>query len=150
MNIQKTLTALLGAILLCVLPHTGWALLNGNEVFTRSLVVAPSVGNGQLQATATTNLLPNNIPTALSVNMLGNGTGVVVTDASGHNTTVLSQTANGAPASIILNTGNDRNVTQSVNVNLTLQNMAAIMSFIHTTTQGAAMGQHAAIRSLGF
>ena len=125
-------------------------LLNGIEVFTHSLVVAPSVSTGQLQATATTNFSPSNTPSGLNINMIGNGIGVVVTDSSGRSTTAMNQTANGAPASIIMNTGNDRNITQSVNVNLTLQNMTSIMNFIHTTSQVGAMTQHSALRSLGF
>jgi len=123
-------------------------LLNGSEVFSRSIVVAPS--NGQLQATTASNLAPNNSAGGLSISMLGNGAGIIVTDANGNSTTALSQTANGTPASIILNTGSGRNLTQSVNISLTLQNMTSIMNFLHTATQGAAMAQHSSIRALGF
>ena len=54
--------------------------LNGAQIFTRSIVVAPDL-NGQLQATATANLIAQNIPSNLLVNLIGNGQGVNITNA---------------------------------------------------------------------
>ena len=121
--------------------------LNGSTVFERSLVVAPS-STGQLQASANNNVITQNIPASFSVNVIGSGNGVTVTNAAG-TTTILSQTASGVPSSIIFNSASDRNVSQSVNLSLTLQNTAAITSNIRNANQSAAMAQHSAIRGLG-
>jgi hypothetical protein len=123
--------------------------LNGTQVFSRSLVVSPGAG-GQLQATNTGGLLPSNLPTNITFTALSNGTGVTATDANGTTTTILNQTAAGAPASIIMNTASNRTVTQSVTVSLTLQNLGPLMNFLHTASPGAALAQSAGGRALGF
>lgn len=124
--------------------------LNGADVFTRSINLS-SGPNGQLQASSVSNLVPGNVPTGLNVGVIGNGSGVSVTNATGGITTILNQTATGAPASIIVSTGSNLNVTQTVSATLTLQNLATITNFLHTTVgQTATMAQHTALRSIGF
>ena len=123
--------------------------LNGVAVFTRSLTISPSGSGGQFQAAAHASLLPKNFPSNFNVTMIDNGKGVTVTDTSGNSSTVLNQSASGAPTSVIMNTSSNTNLSQSVNVTLTLKNVSSVMNFVHATTQ-AAMGQHAAMRSLGF
>ena len=125
--------------------------LNGAEVFTRSLNISPSGPNGQMQATSTSSLLPKNIPSGFNVGVIGNGTGVTVSNTSGNVATFLNQTAAGAPASIIISTGSGLNAAQSVNATLTLRNISSIARFVHSMApQTAAMAQHTALRSLGF
>jgi hypothetical protein len=121
--------------------------LNGSTVFERSLVVAPS-STGQLQASANNDMITQNVPASFTVNMLGNGNGVSVTNAAG-TTTILNQTTSGAPSSIIFNSASDRNVAQSVNLSLILQNTAAMTSNIRNANQAAAMAQHSAVRGIG-
>ncbi|MDR3424178.1 MAG: hypothetical protein P4M13_03745 [Alphaproteobacteria bacterium] len=123
--------------------------VQGATVFTRSISLSPSGSGGQFQAVANASLLPQNFPSNLSISMIGNGTGVTISNASGQNITILNQAANGAPASIILNTSSNANIGQSVNVGLTLQNMTTVMNFVHTTTQ-AALAQVSGLHSLGF
>ena len=122
--------------------------LNGALVFTRSLTVTPSGISGQLQATASNNVLPQNLPGNVSIGVIGNGNGITVTNASGQTTTILNQTAGGAPASIIVNNASNANVTQAVNVALTLKNVAAMTGFLHMTTQ-SALAQNNVLHSLG-
>jgi hypothetical protein len=123
--------------------------LNGSEVFTRSLTVMPGI-NGQFQATTSANVIGANIPAGLNVAMIGNGSGVRVTDAAGNVTTVFNQTAAGVPSSIILNNANNRTISQTVNLNLVLPNLSTIMNFVHASLPSAAMAQQNAVRGLGF
>jgi len=125
--------------------------LNGANVFTRSIDLSSVGPNGQLQASTSSTILPNNIPTGLNVGVIGNGSGVTVTNANGAVTTIMNQTAAGAPASIIVSTGSNLNVTQMVNATLTLQGLGAITNFLHGTVgQTAQLVQHVAMRSIGF
>jgi hypothetical protein len=123
--------------------------LDGSEVFTRSLNVSPSGPGGQFQATTNANLMPQNFPSNVSVSMIGNGNGVAVTDAAGQRTTILNETASGAPASIILNTHDDRNIAQTVNLTLTLKNMASSMNLSRAANQ-SSMVQRFSGHGLGF
>jgi hypothetical protein len=123
--------------------------LNGAEIFTRSIIVAPAGGSGHLEATTNANVLPQNVPNTLNVSMIGKGKGVSIVDSDGNRTTVLNQTANGSPASIVVNTSNNRNIAQSVDVTLTLRGLSSIAGYIKASAQTAIM-QHMNMRSLGF
>ncbi len=126
--------------------------VNGATIFSRALTVMPSAATGQLEATANMDLMPQNLPSGLGLSMVGNGNGVLITNPNGSHTTVLNQTAGGAPASIIMNTMNGQNIKQTVTVGLTLHNMATIMNFVHNASiaQVGALAQHSSIRNLGF
>ena len=123
--------------------------LEGARIFSRSLVVTPT-GAGQFQAATAATAAHENLPANVTMNVLSNGTGVLLTDESGQKTTVINQTAGGAPTSIIANTASNREIAQSVNVTLTLQSMKAVSEFSRAATQSATFVQHTAMRALGF
>jgi hypothetical protein len=123
--------------------------INGAQIFTRSFTVSPLSSTGALQAVANANLLPKNLPANLSLGLIGNGQGVAITNPNGQTTTVLNQTATGAPASIVLNTSNNTTIAQSVAVTLALKNLSSISNFARSATQ-SALAQHTALRGLGF
>jgi hypothetical protein len=123
--------------------------LNGMEIFTRSLTISPSGPHGHFEATNNTALVQPNIPSNLSANVIGSGTGVTITDTSGNTTTVLNESAGGVPSSIVFNTSSDRDIAQSVAMTLTLKNVPAFAAFSHTAAQ-SALAQSASMRSLGF
>lgn len=81
--------------------------------------------------------------------MIGDGSGVLVTDTNGSGTKILNQTASGAPASIILNATSSNNVAQTVNMTLTLKNMSSIIDFARTTVH-AVPAPTANMHFLGF
>ena len=124
--------------------------LNGAMIFSRSLVVAPSPETGQFAASATSNVISQNVPTDVIVSEINKGAGVTIIDPAGQQTTILNQTDAGAPASVVMNTASQQNITQTVDVVLTLKNMATVMNYVHNSTQSAAMVQNNAMRSLRF
>lgn len=124
--------------------------MNGAEIFSRSIVVAPTGIHGNLQATTVANVSPQNVPDTMSVSMIGNGKGVSIVDhASGKHTTVYNQTAGGAPASIVMNTTSNQNIAQTVDVTLTLKGLAQVAGFFRASAQAAIM-QHMGKHPLGF
>ena len=100
--------------------------IDGAEVYTKSITVNTSGLNGQIQTAVTNSLQQNNMPTGLTIGAISGGSGVTVSNASGTVATVLSQTAAGAPASIILNTSSNINLSQTVTAALSLQSLTAI------------------------
>jgi hypothetical protein len=123
--------------------------INGAEIFSRSITVSPSGLGGQLAATASSNLFPQNLPSNFSVSMIGNGNGIVVNNTANGTTTALNQTASGVPASIVLNTSNNSNIAQTVSLALTLKNLSSVMNLAHLTIP-PALAQNGALRGLGF
>ena len=108
------------------------SMVDGTLMFVRSLVL--QVGrHGQFEATASNQVLPQNLPAGMTANVVDNGAGVVVSDKNG-NSTLLNQTANGALASVILNTANNRNLSQTMDINIVLQHVQGAMG----TTLSAA------------
>jgi hypothetical protein len=123
--------------------------VNGAEVFSRSLSVSPGI-NGQLQATSSGGLVPQNLPTGMNISVIGNNAGLKIANSAGQvTTTIMNQTAAGVPSSIIINTGNNQMITQTVGLNLTLPNMATIMSYVHASIPPAALIQQSNLRSIG-
>jgi len=125
--------------------------LNGSEIFTRSLVLASTGTRGNLQASSSANVETQNIPSSATVTMVNNsGGGVVITDSNGNKATVLNQTSNGTPSSIILNTTSGANISQTVNMTLTLKNLSSSVSALaHTIAQTPSL-QVNHRHSLGF
>jgi hypothetical protein len=126
------------------------AALDGAEIFTRSFNVSrPDHHSAELQMTTQSAVLTQNVPSNVNVSMIGEGKGIRVTDASGNRTTILNQTSAGAPSSIIFNTSDNTNITQTVNMSLTLNNMSSIMDFAKTAAHGIRVPT-AGMRFLGF
>jgi hypothetical protein len=125
--------------------------IDGALMYVRSLVLQADPA-GQLTATANTQLLSQNLPAGVTANIINNGGGVQVTDKNG-NTTIVNQTANGALANIIMNTANNRNVTQTMNIDLVLQHVQSIMGNVSGAGQTALLSglarQSAHMHSVG-
>lgn len=105
--------------------------VDGNVSFTRSFTIAPAA-NGQLQLANSNQSLTGN------ATILNNGAGIQVTGPGG-TVTVLNQTAAGVPSSIVINTANNQNIKQTVDVGITLQNMQSILSKIGLVQQANAL-----------
>lgn len=102
--------------------------VNGALMFVRSLVLQPGL-NGHFEATKNTQLLAENLPDNTKADVLDQGAGVVLTSEEGK-TTLLNQTSNHSFTNVILNTANNRIVSQTMNIDLVLQNMKIIMAHV--------------------
>jgi hypothetical protein len=113
-------------------------IFGGAQVYMRSLVVEQQ--NGKLQTTTNTNALDTqNLPEGTQATVINGGGGVVVMDGKGGQTTILNENGNGTPTSIINNTASNVNVSQTVNLDLTLQNMGPFMQQLNIAQENAAL-----------
>lgn len=111
--------------------------IDGAVTFTRQITLDHDA-SGQLQAAQIVGVDTTGLPTGATATLINNGQGIRVTSTTGA-TTVLNQTASGALASIIMNTANDQQITQTMNINLVLQNMPAVnMTGLNNTVTGLA------------
>ncbi len=120
--------------------------VDGAVTFTRQITLAPNAA-GQLQATSHVGMDASGLSQGTTATLINNGQGLQVTSPSG-TTTVLNQTASGALASVILNTANDQQITQTLNINLVLQNMPAI-NMRGLTNQVTGLAQAGNMRQIG-
>jgi hypothetical protein len=123
--------------------------IDGAMTFVRSIVMAPDA-SGHLAASSTSQMQAQNLPAGTTASIIDNGRGVTVTDSKG-NTTALNQTASGVLASIITNTADFRQVTQTMNIDLVLQNVHSITSQINGGGAGAinSLGLGARLHNVG-
>lgn len=124
-------------------------LINGIEVFTKNITVAATGTGSELQASANATLALQNLSSALKVSFENDGSGLTIAGANGQTTTVINQTSGGAPSSIVINTADNTDITQSVSVSLTLATQAAVAKYVNATARTALMNR-VSIRSLGF
>jgi len=124
--------------------------IDGALTFVRSMVLQPDA-SGQFQTTASSQVMPQNLPEGTTARITANGTGAVVTSSQGI-TTVLTQGANGSIANIIFNTANNRDITQTMNLDLVLRNVNAALGPIglHNLNAPAGLNQGAHMHTLGF
>ncbi len=127
--------------------------IDGTLAFVRSLVVQADLINGGFQTTDTTHVVEQaTLPTGTTVKVLDGGVGVVVSDGQGEQTTIINQAADSF-TSIILNTIDNQTISQTVNIDLVLQNLAPIMdqlSNLKSSLAPAGLGQSAHMHSIGF
>lgn len=125
--------------------------MDGALAFVRSIVLQADP-QGQLQATNTMQLLSQNLPAGAVANVLNNGGGLAITDKNG-NTTLLNQTPTGALANVIINTADNRNITQTMNIDIVLnhvQTIAGAANAGHIPPALAGLAQGAHMHKLGF
>lgn len=121
--------------------------LNGVEIFSRSIVVAAEESVGTLNATSVASLATENIPEGTTASVIDNGAGVVLSDSSGTSTTIMNQTASGAPSSIVINSVNNTAITQTVKMTLQL---ATTMESIRASRAAEMIRQQSFMHNLGF
>ncbi|MDD5586968.1 MAG: hypothetical protein PHY92_08455 [Alphaproteobacteria bacterium] len=100
------------------------SMVDGTLAFVRSLVLQAGP-NGQFNAVSNAQLLPQNLPAGMVANITNNGGGLTVTDNNG-NTTFLNQTAGGNFTSAIMNSADNRNAAQTVDMSIVLQNISGV------------------------
>jgi hypothetical protein len=98
--------------------------IGGAEVFSRSLTVSPTGPGGEFRATNISNIA-SVLPDNLTAEIVNNGAGLLLFDANGNSTLVLSQTETGVPTSIILNSGSDKDIRHTVQMSLQLNGALA-------------------------
>lgn len=117
--------------------------IDGAITLTRQITLTAGQG-GQLAAASNVDLTNNSGALAT---LIGNGQGLSVTSNSGV-TTVLNQTASGTLASIVMNTANNRQIVQTIDLNLVLKNVPSLaMANLGNTISGLAQGAH--LQSVG-
>lgn len=113
------------------------AQIDGALLFMRSFVLDQV--NGKLQATEDSfKLLSENLPNGSQAAVVNDGGGVVITNSQGEQTVVLNENAKGLPSSIVNNTANGLNLSQTVGLDLTLS--AALIDQINLAQQNIAIG----------
>ena len=124
--------------------------IDGTLAFVRSLVVQADV-NGSFQTTDTTHIVEQPLPTGTTATVLEGGTGVVVSNGEGQQTTIINQAADNF-TSVILNTIDNQNISQTVNIDIVLQNLAPIMNQLTNLKNAlapAGLGQSAHMHAIG-
>lgn len=121
--------------------------IDGAISYARSLVLQ-SDSRGDLHATSSAKLETVNLPTGTIANIINNGGGLVVEDTKG-NTTVLNQTPTGSIASVVVNSANDRVVSQTVDINILLKNITNLVSNSGALRNLSALSQSVRTRMLG-
>jgi hypothetical protein len=113
--------------------------VNGNVAFTRSLSLV-SDGTGNMTASSRYWLIAKNLPSGTSASVVNGGQGISVVSPDGA-TTALNQTPGGSLANIIVNTASNRQISQTMTMNLTLRNVpSAALSGVGNTLTGLAQG----------
>ncbi|MDD5586460.1 MAG: hypothetical protein PHY92_05835 [Alphaproteobacteria bacterium] len=122
--------------------------IDGIVSYARSLVLEPGIG-GHLQASSTTKIQEApNLPVGTIASIIENGNGIVVDDNSGK-TTVLNQTPTGSIASVITNTADNRVVSQTMDINIILNNIPNLRSHGHGSGGFSAFSQGIRSRAMG-
>lgn len=124
--------------------------IDGALAFVRSIVVTPDADHS-FQTVTSAEVSPHGLPNSLSAELNTNRTGALVTGPGG-TTELLTQTINGGLASIILNTADNRTITQTMTVNLLLHNVTTAieqMASAHQLNAPAGLGQIAHMHRVG-
>lgn len=126
--------------------------IDGALTFVRSLVLQHD-HNGHLQASTSTELLSQNLPEGTTANVIDNGKGIVISNGSGQ-TTILNQTSSGALTNMIVNTANNVDVSQTMNIDLVLQNVSSIVGQLsalkNINAPAGIMNQASQMHRIGF
>lgn len=121
--------------------------VDGIVSYRRSLVVEPSAG-GQLQATSSVQIQEApSLPPGTIANIIENGKGVVV-DSQNGKTTILNQTQSGAFANVIMNTADNRVISQKLDINVMLKSLPQILDRYGVSAGRSTLMQSISARTL--
>lgn len=126
--------------------------VNGALAYVRSLVLQAD-GAGQMQASSSSNVMQQNLPSGTTASVVNNGAGIVISSQEGQQTTMINQAANGAITNVVLNTANDMNISQVVNIDLVLKSIDPLMgqfSNLKNMNAPGGLNQIARTHSVGF
>lgn len=126
------------------------AQVDGALMFVRSLVLE-TVKSGGFHVASSSQVMPENLPTGTSVDVVNNGAGVVVSGDEGK-TTMLNQPSNGVFSNVILNAANNRDIAQTMNIDLIVQdvkNNFGQFSALKNMNLPSSLFQSSNLRSIG-
>ena len=126
--------------------------IDGALMFVRSLVLETGHNGHGFQVASTSQVMTENLPQGATADVLKNGAGVVVSSDEGK-TTMINQPSSGIFSSVILNAADNRNISQTVNIDLVLQNVnnsLGQLSALRTMNAPASLFQSARMHSVGF
>lgn len=141
--------------------------IDGALLFARSIVLQRHQNNDALQAVNNTvpsskelhitsntqQLVEQNIPEGNMAKVLGNGAGIVLSDAKGGQTAILNQVSSGAFSSVITNTADYRAISQTLNIDIVLQNIQTSMgslSALRNLHAPTGLNQISRMHTIGF
>lgn len=125
--------------------------IDGALKFIRSIVMKTNP-TGQMTASSTASIQTNTLPTASVATVVDNGRGVTVSDSKG-TTTVLNQTDTGTLASVVVNTADNRQISQQIDINLVLKGAEVSRYLSHGSRYRHSINginQMSRMRGLGF
>lgn len=123
--------------------------VDGIVSYARSLVLQAGI-DGHLQATSSTQLQEApNLPTGTIANIIDEGKGLVVSDDSG-TTTILNQTQSGALANVIMNSANNRVVSQTMDISIVLNNLPNLHAHSSGLRSFSPLSESISMRSMRF
>jgi len=122
--------------------------VDGSISYARSLVLQAGK-DGNLHASSSTQLIKEvSLPVGTIANVINSGKGLVVDDQNGK-TTILNQTEKGGIASVIMNTANNRNVSQTIDINILLNNTPILQAIRNNIGAISALAQSIRTRTMG-
>ena len=127
--------------------------IDGALTFVRSLVLQPDGANGQMAATTSSQLVAGALPEGTTAQVVNGGEGVLMTSQDGRYTALFNRGSSGNIANVIFNTADNRNISQTVNIDIALQNVSAVMgqlSALGNVNAAANMYQSSRMHTLGF
>lgn len=133
--------------------------LSGHGIETDSVKTTAPIETETLKNTSPTETVDTKITTQVAdvapiqATHINNGTGTVIKGKNG-STTILTQSANGALANIILNTEDNRTITQTMNIDLVLRDIGATLGATGSALKGAnipsGLNRAARMHNIGF
>lgn len=127
--------------------------IDGALMFVRSLVLEPMKGSHEMQiVTNNSQAMPENLPQGTAVDVIKSGAGVVVSNENGK-TTIINQPSSGIFSNVILNSANNRDISQTMNIDLVLQNVKTNMgqfSGLRGMNSPAHLFQSSRMHAVGF
>jgi hypothetical protein len=134
-----------------VLQHTDTIHDSVQQSVQASLPKSEAPDSG-LVASSSSEVIQQNIPQGTEVKVMENGSGLVISNSQGQ-TTLINQTAEGAFSNVIMNTADNRIITQTMNVDLVLQNMTNVINSvadIRNRMAPAGLSQISHMHTIGF
>jgi hypothetical protein len=125
--------------------------IDGALMFVRSLVLE-TTSPGHYTASANNQVINENLPVGTTAAVIDNGAGVVVSSEKG-TTTLMNQPSSSSFASVVVNQASDVVVSQTMNIDLVIQNVQASMrqlTDLKSFNAPAGLNQSAHMHTIGF